>query len=388
MAALTSRERALRALNHEPTDRVAIDLGGIGPSAIHLNAHEGLVRHLGLEALDGDRERQDPHATRGMARLAEPVLAALGVDFRGAGLLQPDSGAAHWLDVNQYIDEWGVRWTRGAGNAPMAAAGPFEHDVPTSAELEQHRWPVPDDPGRVRGLRGQFEAMAATLDAGLVLQLPYGVLREHQRLRGFANAMMDLLLEPALTEALLHRALDISAGAATAALAEVGDLVDVVCFQEDLGTQDRPYMAPDMYRRLLKPFHRRLVEAIRSSTSARILLHSDGAVYDLIGDFIDIGIDALNPIQVSAVGMGDTKKLKQEFGRHLVFWGAIDTQHVLPFGSPADVAAEVKRRVRDLGPGGGYVLASVHTINAEVPGENVAAMLTAARECRFDGADD
>jgi uroporphyrinogen decarboxylase len=125
------------------------------------------------------------------------------------------------------------------------------------------------------------------------------------------------------------------------------------------------------------------VEAIKSKTDAKVLLHSDGAVYEAVGDFIDIGVEALNPIQVSAKGMGDTRRLKAEFGRDLTFWGAIDTGRVLPFGTPGEVAAEVRTRVDHLAPGGGYVLASVHTINAEVPPANVAAMLETARSYRL-----
>ena len=141
-------------------------------------------------------------------------------------------------------------------------------------------------------------------------------------------------------------------------------------------------MSPDMYREKVKPYHRRFLEAIKANTHAKVAIHSDGAIYDILGDFIEIGIEALNPVQVSAKGMGDTKKMKQEFGKHLSFWGGVDTHQALPFGTPDDVVAETKRRIDDLGPGGGYVLASVHTINSEVPSENVAAMLETARNYR------
>jgi len=159
-------------------------------------------------------------------------------------------------------------------------------------------------------------------------------------------------------------------------------VVDVVMFPEDMGTQDQLFMRPELYRRTIKPYHRRFVEAIKGKTRAKVLIHSDGAVYEAIGDFIEMGIEALNPVQVSAKGMGDTKKLKAEFGRDLCFWGAIDTHRVLPFGTPEEVAAEVRMRIDHLGPGGGYVVASVHTINAEVPPANVAAMLETARNYR------
>jgi uroporphyrinogen decarboxylase len=135
----------------------------------------------------------------------------------------------------------------------------------------------------------------------------------------------------------------------------------------------------DHYRKMVKPYHKRLFSYIKSRTSAKILYHSCGSVVHLIPDLIEIGVDALNPIQVSAKGM-DSKRLKQEFGKDLCFWGAIDTQRVLPFGTPDDVRAEVKRRLADLGPGGGYVLCAVHNIQADVSTENICAMYDAARE--------
>jgi uroporphyrinogen decarboxylase len=118
---------------------------------------------------------------------------------------------------------------------------------------------------------------------------------------------------------------------------------------------------------------------LRGRSSARIAYHCCGSVVHLIPDLIEMGVDALNPVQVSAKGM-DSRRLKQEFGRDICFWGAIDTMRVLPFGSPAEVRAEVKRRIADLGPGGGYVLSAVHNIQADVSPENICAMYDAARE--------
>jgi uroporphyrinogen decarboxylase len=163
-------------------------------------------------------------------------------------------------------------------------------------------------------------------------------------------------------------------------LLALGDNVDVVLCPDDLGMQSGPLISPQLYRKLVKPRHRRLFDTIKSHTNAKLLLHSDGAIAPIIGDLIDIGVDILNPIQVSAAGMGDTARLKKEFGTHLSFWGAIDTQQVLPFGTPEEIRAEVKARIEDLAPGGGYVLSAVHNIQAEVPPENVCAMFEAALE--------
>jgi uroporphyrinogen decarboxylase len=147
-----------------------------------------------------------------------------------------------------------------------------------------------------------------------------------------------------------------------------------------MGFQDRPYMKPEMYRELVKPYHARFLKAVRARTDAVIMMHNDGAIHDLLADYIEIGVQALNPVQVSADGMGDTAALKAEFGDELVFWGAIDTQHVLPFGSVQEVRDEVRRRLETLGPGGGYILAPGHNIQSEVPPENAIALFETALE--------
>ena len=232
--------------------------------------------------------------------------------------------------------------------------------------------------GRYSGLKEGAERARSETDCALLLELPYGVVREAQRMRGFSEFLMDLVANPILAESLMEKVLAIVTAIAEKALDSAGP-VDVVLWYDDMGFQDRAYMRPELYRRLVKPYHRRLVETIKKRTAAKILMHSDGSIRDILGDLIEIGVDAINPVQVSAKGMG-SQELKRNFGRDLSFWGAIDTQHVLPFGTPAEVRDEVRRRVRDLAPGGGYVLASCHNIQREVPAENVLAMFDAAAE--------
>ena len=147
---------------------------------------------------------------------------------------------------------------------------------------------------------------------------------------------------------------------------------------DDLGSQRAPFISTAMYRELIKPYHCELVSAIKERTQARILYHSDGNIYPLLNDLIETGIDVLNPVHVAARDMGDTARLKREFGSRLSFCGAIDTQQVLPHGTTDDVRREVRRRIKDLAPGGGYILASVHCIQPDVPPENVCALFEEA----------
>jgi uroporphyrinogen decarboxylase len=379
MADLTHRERALKALNHQETDRVPIDMGGLSQTNINVIPYVGLVKLLKLEKEAGATLYDDGATSRGMAVPSEAVLKALDLDFRG---VSPSAPPFNYRDQDNYVDEWGVQWVRTRGSPFIAKTGPFEAREPSIADLEKFRWPDPDNPARVKGLRAKAEKLRKETDCAIVLNLPYCVVREHQRLRGFTEGLADLLANPNLSHYIMVRATEISSRIAVNAL-KVGDLVDVVSFAEDMGIQEQPFMRPELYRKMVKQYHRRFVESIKRSTKAKVAIHSDGAIYDLLRDFIEIGIEVLNPVQLSAKGMGDTKKLKAEFGRDLCFWGAIDTHRVLPFGKPADVVAEVKRRIGDLAPAGGYVLGSVHTINQEVPPANVAAMLETARTFRL-----
>jgi uroporphyrinogen decarboxylase len=163
-------------------------------------------------------------------------------------------------------------------------------------------------------------------------------------------------------------------------LPALGDAVDVVGEADDLGGQARLLFSPATYRALVKPLHRELFDFLHARTDAKVFFHTCGAVRDLLPDLIEIGVDILNPVQVSAAGM-DTGELKREFGRDLVFWGGgVDTQRVLGSGAPAEVRAEVRRRIDDLAPGGGFVFATVHNIQPDVPAENILAMHAELRE--------
>lgn len=382
------RDRVLAALRHEEPDRVPLDLGSTNASKISHRAYQDLRSALGLAparpaAKDADVHRRHYLLAGEMVVPDEEVLRLLDVDFRSISLGAPDSAQIVVVSDERFTDEWGVVWGRVGGGEFMNRDGPFQGlDEPTPRDLERHVWPDADDPGRFRALREQALRIREDTDYALVLDLDVGVVNKCQRVRGFTAWLEDLLLHPDFAEELAARVADVEARIVRRAVEEVGDLVDVVVFYDDLGFQDRCYMHPDLYRRRVKPHHRVLVEAIRSGTDATVLLHSDGSLRELLRDLVEIGIDAINPVQTTAAGM-DSRELKAEFGAELSFWGAVDTQRVLPFGTESEVVHEVERRIADLGPGGGFVLAACHNIQADVPGENVLAMFNAAKRLRY-----
>jgi uroporphyrinogen decarboxylase len=369
---LTSRERVLHALNHEEPDRVPIFFGTSGATTMLAPGYERLKAHLGIT-----------HETaifwRGLqyVLMDEEALAWSGSDGRTLLAGPAPAPLAHDVSADAYVDGWGSLWERRPGaiyyevvDSPIRTA--------TIDDLDRHAWPDLAHPSRFVGLREKAKAIQ---DAGYAVVALSGVSAFEQAYvsRGVEQWLLDLAADPDFALALLRKITDLMKASVIALLEEAGDYIDVLVTGDDLGSQNATLISPRMYRRMIKPFHVEIYEEIKKRTKAKIFYHSDGNIYPLLGDLVEIGIDLLNPVQVNAGDMGDTARLKREFGDRLAFCGAIDTGWVLPFGTPEDVRAEVRRRIKDLGPGGGYILASVHCIQPDVPLENIIAMLDEAK---------
>lgn len=376
---VSHRERFRLAMNHEVTDRVPIAPPGFNPIA-----YRRLLDYLKIEQEHAKAEVGGGSGTAISG--SEAVLQRFDMDVRDVSLGQPDrrgdEPAVVMLDEQEdsYRDQWGVIWRRSGPDSPyINVKGPLQDLVdPEPSAVDSIVWPHPEDPGRVRGLRKKLECLRETTDYAVILGISNAAFALAQRVRGFGELLEDLIINPAFADALLERVNSVICGYAAFGLREVGDLIDGVTFGDDMGTQREPYMSTKLYRARVKPHHRKLVETLRQHTEAKILMHSDGSIYALLPELIDCGIEGINPVQVSAAEM-DPARLNREFGMDLCFWGGIDTQSVLPWGSPEDVAHEVRARIGDLGLGGGYLLSSVHKVQAEVPPENIVAMFDTAR---------
>ena len=199
-------------------------------------------------------------------------------------------------------------------------------------------------------------------------------------MQGMDSFMLNLGLHPEFAQALLQKIAEMCKRLMEHFLRELGENVDIIKIGDDLGSQEGLLISPRMYRQVLKPIHADYISFIKERTRAKVFFHTDGDVFDLLDDFVEIGVDILNPIQTSAGRMANLAELKRRYGRNLVFCGAVDTQHVLPHGTSAVVRREVRPVIDPLGPGAGYLLASVHTIMDEVPPDNILAMVDAAVE--------
>lgn len=381
---MTSRERLLKALNHEQPDRVPIDLGG-NQTGIHRVAYEALIRHLGIQ---DDVTIMD--AVQQLARPCEAVLQRLRVDtryihagaaadFKGEIVTRQRDGRT-WHDLT---DEFGVTWSM-PDDAPLYMD--ITHHPLAEARIEDIRaYPFPkgNDPGRFAGLRDKALQIRRETHYAVISGISGVVYEICWYMRGLERWFMDMIEQPEFCEALIDQTLKFWLDWFDGFLAEVGDVVDVIMIGDDLAGQGGPLFQPEFYRRVVKPRHKRLVQTIKSRTPAKIWYHTCGACQGYIPDLLDNGIDILNPIQISAADM-DPADLKSRYGGRLVFWGGgIDAQHVLPHADPETVRQHVRRNVEAFKAGGGYVFNNVHNIQAGVPAENIVAMYDAAYEFGF-----
>ena len=366
--ALTSKERVLTALEHREPDRVPLDLGGSFVTTINVTAYRRLRVALGLTGKEHLIRRQTQSVL-----VDEDVRQALGVDVIGLYERPPFPEQELRDPDRSLVSEWGVTYRRGDDiEAPYT---PVVHPLKgaTLEELERYPWPDPLNPARFAGLAEEAKRLRDSPYA-IVGNLGWTeILGVAWYLRGFENFMEDLIANKAFANALMRRVTYYQKARFARFLELTDRALDVVLVCDDMGGQEGLFLSPRTYREMIKPYHVELLDVIKSRTKARVMFHSCGSVMPLLDDFVEIGVDILNPVQVSAKGM-DTAALKRRYGKRLSFWGAIDTHTVLPGGTAEDVRAEVRRRVAHLAQGGGYVVAPVHVVQADVPPDNVIAL--------------
>jgi uroporphyrinogen decarboxylase len=379
---MNSRERLLIALDHREPDRIPFDLGSIQVTGIHEIAYRNLRQALGLP----ETTTNLCDTIQQLATIEDDVVERLGIDVRGLyplnshnwNIVEEDAGE-YWA----YHDEWGITHHR-------PKEGGFYYsivDVPlpkldiTEQEIEGYRWPDMGARWRVAGLQEQAEQYRAAGYAVVLKDAFAGIFEFAQRVVGMENLLLMMGIDEKRACILFDKMLDLKLAYWRTALKELGDLVDVVTYADDYGTQVSQLISPAMFRQQLKPRVRQVFELqAQLAPHAKRLFHSDGNVRPLIPDFIEMGVDILNPVQTTATGM-DPTDLKRDFGQDLVFWGGgVDTQGILPSGTPQEVKDDVKRNIDALAAGGGYVFNTVHNIQADVPPENILAMWEALQE--------
>jgi uroporphyrinogen decarboxylase len=373
---MNSRERVMAALDHIEPDMVPVDMGSTENTTLCRIAYLNLRSHLGMTP---DPEPYIINRMMDSVFPAEDLLKHYLIDFRA---VRPSSAyTPKNIELDDgYIDEYAIRWRKASYYFDMVehplAGKPLEY-------LPQVAYADPAISERKIGLREQdrhlFEDTEYCITVGHIAMGPFEM---SGNMRGYENFLVDLYTDPKYATALLDKNLENTIGFWETYLDEVGEYVQVVCQGDDLGTQIGPWISPKMYRQWIKPRHEVLFDFIRTKTKAKIFLHSCGSVYDLIPDLIEIGVDALSPVQVSAAKM-DLPRLKHDFGKDICFWGGgVDTQNVLPNASIADLKDHVKRVIEIMAPGGGFVWVPVHNIQSDISPEKIDAIYQTVQENR------
>ena len=399
---MNSRERVLTTLKHKEPDRIPVDLGAMLSTGIMGIAYNKLKTYLGIK--NGRTKMYDLHQ-----QLAEPeteVLKIIGADVLPVMIIEPKKWKKAKLpdgspcevpeDFNPETLPDGSQILRGNTGriiAKMPKNGYYFdsiyhplRDISTIEELKHQKTYSTIqsfsncDELTLNDLHRRAKHLYETTDYALMLNGAGSIYEWAQSLRGWDIFMMDLVSNPRFAGYLLDMLVEANIKRLEQILPVVEGYVQVVQVGDDLGLQNGPQLSPELYRKVVKPRHKRLYEYIKKHSSAFLFLHSCGSVYQFIPDFIEMGVEVLNPVQVSARDM-DSKRLKQEFGKYITFWGGgCDTQKVLPFGTPKEVEEEVKRRIEDFAPGGGFVFNQVQDIQVDVSPENLMAMYNAVKK--------
>jgi len=423
---MTSRERILAAIDHQEPDRVPVDFGATPVTGISASVVSKLRRALGLSGPDDPVKVVEPYQMLG--EIDDGLREALGIDTVGVGRRDNLFGFENkdwkeWrlfdgtpvlvpADFNTDPEPSGDILMYPAGDKSCPPSGrmpkggyyfdtivrqePIDEETLDPADNLEEFAPIPED--ELAEMAAEAERLAIEGDRAVVgsfggtsfgdiALVPAPFLRHPKGIRDVEEWYISTVIRPDYIEAVFEGQCEIALANLERVAAAVSDHVQIAFITgTDFGTQRGPFCSPGAYRRLYMPFHARVNEWIRGNTSWKSFCHSCGGVEPLIPDIIDAGFDILNPVQCSAEGMA-ADHLKREYGAHITFWGGgIDTQQVLPFGTPEDVRLHVLEQLRTFAPGGGFVFNAVHNIQARTPVENVLAMSQALKEFAAAGA--
>jgi len=418
-AGTTSRERVELALSHQEGDRVPLDLGGGLVTGMHVSSVYKLRQALGLDPPGTPVKVIECYQMLG--EIAPDLADALGVDIAGITRLNcaygfPNDNWKPWTafdgipmlvpglfpterEANGDILMYPCADRTAPPCARMPAAGyyfdaiirqdPIDDECLNSEDNAEEFVPISD--ADIEHLRVQVERLRPSgraifgdfggMSFGDIAFVPGPTLRHPKGIRDLEQWYMSLVTRPQYIYEVFERQCEVALANLARIHAVIGDAVTAVFVTgADFGTQQGPLISPKTYRDLFKPFHVRINEWIHANTAWKCFIHSCGSIWRLLDDIVDAGFDALNPVQASAVDM-DPAALKHAYGDRITFWGGgIDTQHVLPFGTPDEVRAMVRERLQIFGAGGGFIFNPIHNVQAGVPVENLIAMYDAVRE--------
>lgn len=403
MKNLTSRERVRLAMEHKEADIVPIDFGAMRSTGINAIAYNNLKKYLNIK--DGQTKLYDI-----FQQLAEPELEVLKImkgDVVQLHRYEPAFGIniSRWKPsklqdgsdcivpfefnpiVNSKEDLEIIKNNTVIARMPKGGFyfdvvnHPYEN-VETEADID--KIPIEEmSDEEVEFLKKEAKRLYSETDYAILGSFGGNIFEAGQLDWGYENLFIQMAINPDLIRYYFEKITEAHLRDLKKYLESVGNYIDVIQFGDDLGTQENSQISPAMYRELIKPYHKKQYEFVRNNyPNVKVFLHSCGAIYDLIPDLIDAGVEILNPIQLSAKNM-DPVKLKREFGKDLTFWGGgISTQTTATFGSIDDIQKEVESLIKIFAPGGGFVFTQVHNIQANISPEKIMAIYETANKFR------
>lgn len=417
---LSSRERVKKALNHEEPDRIPLDLGGSGVTGMHVSTVYKLRQALGLDSPGTPVKIIEPYQLLGEVR--SDLIEALGVDvveLTGTGTMFgfKKTGWKLWItfdgtpvlvpsgfNTSPEPDGRILIYPDGDKSAPpsgqMPKGGFYFDSIIRQDFFDENNLSVEDNTEEFETIsdedlehfsreadrlyRETDKAIFASFPGssfGDIALVPAPWLKHPKGIRDIEEWYISLSSRQDFVKEIFERQCEIALANLKNIYEAVGNQITVIMMSgTDFGLQTGPFISPNVYRELFKPYNKKLNDWIHDNTSWKTFIHSCGSVKAFIPDFIDAGFDVLNPVQIAAADM-DPKELKDKFGEQLVFWGGgVDTQNTLPFGTADEVRAEVLERIKIFGPGGGFVFNTIHNVQPGVPIENVLAMYETIRE--------
>jgi uroporphyrinogen decarboxylase len=388
---MTSKERVMRAVNHEAVDKIPVDLGGSVQSTIHVYAYAALKKALGIEP--GDVEVSDSYILSAMVE--DSVVDALQIDAvpilcpldclgvrndlpkkdwtMPSGLevkISEDFNAVQQENGAWILDKGGFRFKLPGGGYYFDAVQYALQDAETKKDVDEKFDFSGYTDEQVEFLRRQAGQLKGTDKAVIGDVFASFSAEDHF---GYEKALMNLIVKKDLTVYFIERVTDMFIRNFDLFYDAVGDVCDIMMMHKDMGNQLGPMISPEVAREVFVPSFRKFVAHVKEKSKYKVMMHNCGSIYAFIPDLIDCGIDILNPVQFTAKDM-ELEKLKREFGKDLCFWGGgVDTQHTLPFGSEQEVRRHVRENAEILSEGSGYVFGPVHCVQAQVPVENIIA---------------
>jgi len=359
---MTHRERVLMSLSHEQPDRCPMQISFTPEFAVRLRERAHLP----------SRTHHNPHGGGNTYELER----ALGED-----MILTSVGWANSYYANdsynpgqdRYTDEWGIAWRNSPYTTPYGQGTYTEivgHPLAEDSAIAGYKAPDPTRPSLyeesewvLRTFKDEYWIVGVTVTT---------IFETAWALRGYERILMDFISDPDTA----HAILDIPCRyhlAAAERLVRMG--VDMIWIGDDVGTQHAMLISPETWRRFLKPRMASFIGTLkRINPGLKVAYHSDGCILPIIPELIEVGVDVLNPVQPRSM---DPARLKKQFGRELSFWGSIDEQHTLPFGTPEDVREEIRQRLATIGKGGGLIIGPTHHVQLDTPVENVRAIVEA-----------